>query len=422
MSSPTPGAVPAEEARRFLCRALGVVGDYLPPAGVLDRLGMVQVDTINIVGARNHELALAARSVEPVPPTGDDVERSGDWVETHFPVHRVRRDWAAPFVAGLGHRANRARAGLRNARRIEEKLLDYINAHGPVSTRMFESPRVLGGFNTLKATTVALHRLYWRNRIQIAGRTRNFERLFDLTERLFPELIDVRPLHLTPSEINVQVRYALAVLKLASLRSIGDRVMHHLGPWRADVGRTAVRADVRAALEAIGAMPVVVRELSGEEATYWHLAEDAGLWHTLSCQAPERITTVPPLDNLLFDRPRFGALFGHKFLFEAYKPIRQRRYYYAMPLIDCDGLAGIVDVKRENGSKLLIRRLDIARTVPIDLLRAALHRLARSVGAERVSCHQRLDRSLRQAISGSVARAPLMPVGNFDHCICRVNH
>jgi uncharacterized protein len=403
MSSPTPTPVPVEEARRFLCRALGVVGDYLPPAGVLDRLGMVQVDTINIVGARNHELALAARAAELPPPAGDGVERSGDWVETHFPVHRVRRDWAAPFVAGLGHCASRRRARLRNGRRTEEKLLDYINANGPVSTRMFESTRVLGGFNTLKATTLALHRLYWRNRIQIAGRTRNFERLFDLTERLFPELVDVQPLRLTPDEVNVQVRYALSVLKLASQRSIGDRVMHHLGPWRADVGRTAVRADVPAALEAIGAVPVTVRELSGEEVTYWHLAEDAGLWHATSRQAPERITIVPPLDNLLFDRPRFDSLFGHRFLFEAYKPIRQRRYYYAMPLIDGDGLAGIVDVKRKDGCKLFIRRLDLIRAVPIDSLRTALHRLARSVGAARVSCHQRVESSLRRAIAGAVA-------------------
>jgi len=395
--------VPAEEARRFLCAALGVIGDYLPPTEVLDRLGMVQVDTINIVGARNHELALAARSAESVSPAGDGAERSGDWVETHFPVHRVRRDWAAPFVAGLGHRASRASARLRNARRTEEKLLDYINANGPVSTRMFESTRVMGGFNTLKATTIALHRLYWRNRIQIAGRTRNFERLFDLTERLFPELVDVQPLRLTPSEIDMQVRYALSVLKLASLRAIGERVMHHLGPWRADVGMTAVRADVRRALEAIGAMPVCVRELSGEQAVYWHLPEDAGWWHVASRPAAERITILPPLDNLLFDRPRFNSLFGHKFLFEAYKPKRQRRYYYAMPLIDCDGLAGILDIKREEGRRLFVRRLDLARAVPFDALRAALHRLARSVGAERVSCHQRLERSLRQAISGSVA-------------------
>jgi uncharacterized protein len=403
MPATTPTAIPAEEARRFLCRALGLVGDYLMPAQVLDRLGMVQVDTINIVGARNHELALAARLAQPAQPTGDGVERSGDWVETHFPVHRVRRDWAAPFVAGLGHRASRAKASVRNMRRTEEKLLDYINTNGPVSTRMFESTRVLGGFNTLKATTVALHRLYWRNKIQIAGRTRNFERLFDLTERLFPELVDVGPLRLTPSEINVQVRYALSVLKLASLRSIGDRVMHHLGPWRTDVGRTAVRADVRAALEAIGAVPITVRELSGEDVTYWHLADDAGFWDASPRRTPERITIVPPLDSLLFDRPRFDALFGHRFLFEAYKPIRQRRYYYAMPLIDGAGLAGIVDVKRENGRKLLIRRLDLAREVPIESLRSALHRLAGSVGAERVSCHQRLDRTLRRAIGGGVA-------------------
>ena len=107
---------------------------------------------------------------------------------------------------------------------------------------------------------------------------------------------------------------------------------------------------------------------------------------------------VPPLDNLLFDRARFERLFGRRFLFEAYKPKRERSFYFAMPLIHGARLAGIVDLRLVEGRRLLVERAELVGGETPQTLRAALHRLARLVGAERVSAHPRVESAARKAV------------------------
>lgn len=404
--------IEAEAARRFVCERLGLAGPHWADATPLARLGMVQIDTIRIAGGRNHELALAARADVPVRAFDEAVAKV--FVEQHYPVHFVRRAWTPAFMRGMAHRASRFRIGdLDEAghRAIEDRVLAHIAEHGPTRSSDFESARVPGGFDTLKATTVALERLYGAGRIQVAGRTRSFERLFDLTERLHPELAPPEPGPVSDAEIAEQARAALEVLRLATPDALAARVQHHVGPWRADARRERVRAGVAAAREAIGAVPVTV-VVDGEAVEHLALAEDLeALRAAAEGDAPARdepMRIVPPLDNLLFDRARFERLFGRRFLFEAYKPRRERSFYFAMPLIHRARFAGIVDLRLVEGRKLLVDRLELAGQGAVDErlddLRAALHRLARLVEAERVSAHPRIEAAARRAVIGRVER------------------
>ncbi|MGJ3262707.1 MAG: DNA glycosylase AlkZ-like family protein [Salinarimonas sp.] len=401
--------IESEAARRFLCERLGLAGPHWTDATPLARLGMVQIDTIRIAGGRNHELVLSARADVPTRGFDAQVYGAGGFVEQHYPVHLVRSAWRRRFMEGMAHRVARYRiAGMSDAdvAALEETVLDHIRAHGPAKARDFDSMRVPGGFDTLKATTIALERLHLAGRLQIAGRSHAFERLFDLTERLHPqESAPIVPGPLDDDAIADLARYALEVLRLATPDALVERVQHHAGPWRGDARKERLRAATRAALDRIGAIPVTV-VIDGEPVEHLVLADDLeALRAAAEGDAPasdEPLRIVPPLDNLLFDRARFARLFGRRFLFEAYKPRHERSFYFAMPLIHRAGFAGIVDLKLVEGRKLLVDRLEQVPATEREALRAALHRLARLVGAERVSAHPRIDPQARRMLIGRV--------------------
>ena len=113
---------------------------------------------------------------------------------------------------------------------------------------------------------------------------------------------------------------------------------------------------------------------------------------------------VPPLDNLLFSRRRLASLFGLDFKFEAYTPIDQRRFYFAMPILLDDAIVGLIDARRVlEGGRVTwqIAGLDLLGPASPDALRAGIHRIARLAGAERVTAATRLTRELRRALVGA---------------------
>src|SRR3546814_8051419 len=70
--------------------------------------------------------------------------------------------------------------------------------------------------------------------------------------------------------------------------------------------------------------------------------------HTLSLTAA---LPFAPLDNLLFSRRRLAELFGFDYKFEAYTPIDERRFYFALPILHRDRLVGLVDAKLDRNGR-----------------------------------------------------------------------
>src|ERR1700690_3440290 len=168
------------------------------------------------------------------------------------------------------------------------------------------------------------------------------------------------------------MRSALQVLKIATAEQWADRVALHYGQWR---GESIRRWRLLVEREAANvAEPVRTADLP-EKLVYWHLPEDKGVWkaakQTPDPAHPARI--VPPLDNLLFSRKRFSALFGFDYKFEAYTPQAQRRYYFAMPVIHGDQVVALIDAKRA-GSDWRIVGFEALSEFPPEALRQAIHR------------------------------------------------
>ncbi|HEX6102944.1 MAG TPA: crosslink repair DNA glycosylase YcaQ family protein [Alphaproteobacteria bacterium] len=385
---------------RFLLRAHGLLGSLAPrdrAAETVARLGMVQIDSIRSTGLRNQDLAWLARAEGEAGDLARAAYAERRFLESHYPIHLVRRDLVPLLITNYAamrrRHAPRRRRLAREIRMVREAILE----RGPVMPRDLQSRRVVGGFNTVKATTQALEILYYSGELMVAGRSANFDRLFDLTERVAPELADWR----RPSTAAYErflVASALEVLKAATREQLVARLRHHRGSWQTpSLPPERARRIVDRYLKSGAAVPVHVSGLE-EDALYWHPAEDAGLWQEIG--AEDGIARlIPPLDTLLASRRRLKALFDLDFKFEAYTPEAQRRFYFALPILLGGDIVGVLDARLADGA-WRIDALDLRRPAEPDALRAAVRRVAGLAGAGRIEAGPRLDRRLARTLAG----------------------
>ena len=402
MSARPPRDVSASELRRFLLDRLGLGGDYwtaeIAEAEAV-RLGMWQMDSIRVSGLRNQELAWAARSATPPQGFYDLLYGTHALVETHYPVFASRRDWLPGLSLAIADPAILRKPLGNRIRRVMQEVEDHIRAYGPTGPGAFTSRRIVGGFNTVKETTRALELLWSQRRLVIAGRDRNFQRLFDLAERRTPELAG----HVMPPRPDYErflIRAAFGVLKIATAEQLSARVHLLYGSWRPGGGIKHWRAAVGRMLEAGEAESVRVPDLPGEP-LYWYLPEDAAGWERIAARPEEPVRLIPPLDHLLYSRSRFTELFGREFKFEAYTPKRHRKFYFALPIIAGGEMVGQLDAKLD-GKRWRIRGLELEKPVELDRLREAAYRLAQISGAEIVSVPARIETRVKDALKGKI--------------------
>ncbi len=395
--SQSPSSNDPAAARAFILARLGLSGPLWPTERAAEeakKLGMIQIDSIRVNGLRNHEIAWAARTDAPVEHLYKVIYRDRAMLETHYPQFATRRDWLPGFIKDFGRTISNTDR-LRELRPMMRRLKKRMREDGPISPADLDSERVIGGFNTIKLTTRALDYLFYLGETQIAGRTKHFHRQFDLTEKVAPELLARSRLTRT-EHLDFFLRSAASVLKLATREQLAERTSHHIGTWRdggLPLGRKVVdRAIKRGVVVEAG----FARAANGDP--LYALAEDLAQPIPI---ADEVVRIIPPLDNLLFNRRRLSELFGFAYKFEAYTPQAQRRFYFAMPILYGHDVAGLIDVKKDDGTWRVVG-LDLIKKVPDDRLREAVHRLARIAGATKVEAPGLTPVRLRKAISGKI--------------------
>ncbi len=175
--------------------------------------------------------------------------------------------------------------------------------------------------------------LFWAGEVAAARRI-NFERLYDLVERVAPpELLVERPAAESQLEL---VRLAARAQGIATEPDLRD----YFRMSRAET------APAIAALVAAGELEPV--EVSGwREPAYLHA----------EARRPRRIeasTLLTPFDNLVWFRPRTERLFDFHYRIEIYTPAEQRVHgYYVLPFLLGDELVARVDIKSDRKAGVL---------------------------------------------------------------------
>jgi uncharacterized protein YcaQ len=357
-----------EEARRVAVRAAGLAGGVTSVLDVVERLGDLQLDPTSAV-ERSHLLVLWSR-------LGPFERRELDrllWDERALFEHSAFiypvRDLAVHAARMRGYPAAET-LGATRAKKVcdwlsanvefERYVLAEVRRRGPLRSRELDDrsaePWTTGGWNDAKNVTQMLEFLWGSGKLLVAGREGG-ERLWDLGERVLPQLAEVE--RLEPWE---------------GLRGRALRWARAAGVWRpTSWWRRAARELTELGLvERVG-----VEDLAGEWYAHPESLADEG-WEP-------QVTLLSPFDPLIRDRERAKSLWDFDYALETYVPKAKRRYgYFVMPVLDGDELVGRIDplFDRKTG-RLIVNAVhpEPGRTLRLD---EPLARLATFLGATEV--------------------------------------
>jgi uncharacterized protein YcaQ len=334
------------EARRIALAAQGLAEPR--PAGrvdrrhlrrALDRMGLVQIDAVNVV-ARSQDLVLFSR-LGPHPRTLiDDAVARGDLFEcwsheaslvptAQLPLHRWRMD--APFPWPGFRRRVEAMGPLLDEvyRRVAEE--------GPVTAADLEErtgPR--GEWWDHSDAKTALTALFHSGRIAARRRPRDLARVYDLPERILPAEALARP---ALSEHDARKELLVIAARchgVATLKDLAD--YHHLTP-------TLSKAPLAELVEEGRLLPATVEG--------W---DRPALLHP-EARRPRRVEAralLSPFDPVVWTRERALRLFGFHYRIEIYTPAAERVHgYYVLPFLLGDELVGRVDLKADRAGGAL---------------------------------------------------------------------
>jgi uncharacterized protein YcaQ len=348
----------------------GTTAELLATIG---RLGCVQLDSISTV-ERSHRIALGAR-IGAYPETAvAKLMREGRIFEywaheaclvpiEDFRMHRWRMERFAETHPWRGNVFEREPE-------LTQRVLQEIADRGPLASRDFDG-KGSGGMWNWKPAKVVLEALHSAGRVVIAGRD-GFQRLYDLPERVLP----VEALNGTAPSHAEFVRWAT----LRGVRARGALTEAAVAEmWRLGGGAAGVRPHANALIEEGQIERVDVAD--GKAPVLVPVEEPRG-------RVPTAVL-LSPFDNLLWDRAYLERVFGFRHVIEVYKREHERVYgYYVLPLLRKDRIVGRADLKHDRGDRTLrvkaFHREPGVRGSLDDSLDAALHRLARVLGAEQV--------------------------------------
>ena len=353
-------------------------------AALIDRIGFVQVDSINTV-ARAHQMILLARRQSYQPQALDLLlAQRGLWEHwTHdasiLPMHLFPH-WRHRFARDRARLVERWTGWQRDGFHTKfDEVLQRVADHGPVtSAEVGEGEaRGKGGWWDWHPSKAALEFL-WRAGALSGPPRGGFRKVCDLTERVIPASVR----RVEPSED--ESREALCA---AALDRLGFATPGEIAAYWAAVTPEDARVWAEAALRRGEVVEVMVTGADGSLRKHLCRPETLGE----QPQVTPRLRILSPFDPALRDRKRAERLFGFHYRIEVFVPEPQRKYgYYVFPVLEGDRLMGRIDAKAfRDADRLRVRafwpeaglRLTAARRAKLE---AELARLARFAGVSEV--------------------------------------
>lgn len=381
-------------------RALLVRHHFAPSdiPGVFERLGSVQFDPLKPVGC-NHDLVLQAR----VPGY-----RVGDWEKIAYQERMIydawdkqaslvrMEDWPKRRIYHQWHAAAWRKRVLEPYPEAVEILLDELRERGPLSSTEFNhqvhKPEWQGSWYGPKLTKHVLRALWHTGKIVTHHRQGN-KHVYDLAERVIPSAL----FHAPPLNEDASLRWLIRLRHQAVglLRPAGNAQE----VWSLPI-KSAERQKVIEALVAEGQlMPL---ELGG---TRYHAVPEVLTLLDSPSPAP-LMRFVAPLDQLMWDRKAVRQIFDFDYVWEVYKPEKQRTWgYYTLPVMFGQDFVARID-SRVEGTSWQVKGWWWEEGVTPDtrMLEALEHAATdfmRYLGANEVKTARSVDKRVREALKAA---------------------
>jgi uncharacterized protein len=319
--------------------------------GVMSQLGTIQLDAVNVL-ARTQFLVPFSR-LGPYDPA---VLRSlsgpeASWFEywghaasllpvelqplLRWRMQRFRDDLVDSAAAQERRRAWRADHATYIA-----SVLGEVTDRGPLPASQLSEPRRQSGeWWDRRSTGRRALEVLFADGVLSAWRSANFERVYDLTERVVPASVLEMP---TPPEQDAQKQLITLAARCLGVATVADLADYFwLRPQRARLLVAELVADGHLVQVGVEGWPQPGYVMAG-----------------VRPRPPGRATAtlVSPFDSLIWTRPRTQRLFEFHYRIEIYVPGQLRTHgYYVMPLLLGDELVGRFDLKSDRkGDALLV--------------------------------------------------------------------
>lgn len=387
MTERAPLQISNRDARRLWLDAQGLAAT---PTGTLDldgliqALGFVQLDTIQVVSRAHHHILWSRNQ--------NYRERM---LNKHMAEHRL-------VFEHFTHDASVIPMAFypvwqRQFRRLEKKvrgwewhrgmldeqgrnsIKDRIRKEGPLCTKAFDTK--VKGEKKMWARPphkLALDYMWYAGELSTSHRE-NFTKFYDLSERVIPEDLRSR----IPSDEDQIDWLCRSALDRMAFGSEGDIQRFWAAVSNSEAKTWATR-------QAADLVPVEIS--CADKSTVCVLAPPDIEDRLAKGQTPtSRLRILNPFDPVIRDRNRLKRLFGFDYTVEMFVPAAKRQWgYYVYPLLEGDRFVGRIEVKADRkAGRLNVLRLWLEPKVIWTLARAEkldaeLARLARFVGLEHV--------------------------------------
>jgi len=316
---------------------------------IIQRFGYLQLDTVSIAGARSHALVLHSRLGGFDPSCAEELLRPGEpifeywgheasWIPIElYPSFGFRREEYSRRPPWWGDLVG-------EHPEVAEDLRRRIRDEGPLRSLDMEGSGSQGWWDLKVAKKVAW--AMWSSGELAIRERRNFQRTYDLAERVIPE--HWRQRHVEKEDaLDALILRALAGHGWASTGTVAQTFRLH-------------QADATAALDRLRESgEVVVCALVGDDrrtSRGWIRPVDLELAARLAGVRPRRDRGVllSPFDPVLWDRNRVQQLFGFHQMLEIFKPADRRVYgYYCLPVLAGERLVARFDLKADRKRGIL---------------------------------------------------------------------
>ena len=226
------------------------------------------------------------------------------------------------------------------------QVLERIRNEGALKVSNFESDGHPGGaWWNWRPAKVALEILYANGDLMIADRI-NFQRVYDLTERVLPQWVDrTEPTAEERDRFWVELgARALGVCQLRHSRRLHLDEISHSRPIVAELIRDGTL------------IPITGKLANGESAELIIHRDNLSLLEQAADGALKagRTTFLSPFDNLWWASRRDEQFWGFHQSIEAYLPAPKRVYgYFCLPILHKERLVGRFDPKLERKTGIL---------------------------------------------------------------------
>lgn len=347
----------AADVRRLALASLGFGVERPARAGVAHvrataaRLSAIQIDSVNVL-ARAHYLPTFSRyGPYPVSTLDDLAHRKRELFEYWghaacflpidlYPLMRWRMDNQCAAWKGIG----------RKRTAFMEAVYREVEERGPIAAGELS----IGGKSTgpwwgWSEGKRAVELLFQQGRLAIAGR-RNFERLYDLAERVLPASVRERPAAAPADAKKALIVRAARAMGVGTAKDIAQ--YFHIDAWwdrrwvngrrpPANTGALFDELVEEGRLERVG--------VEGWKAPGF-IASGARIPRSIHAHA-----IVSPFDPVLWERKWTKATFGFDYQIEIYVPAHKRVHgYYVLPFLFGDRFAARVDLKADRHRSTLI--------------------------------------------------------------------